>query len=121
MHFNRPVIKRTLPIYRLDNSVFRIGAQLGTTSEFTDPKCEMWDLVQSLNGSEWQTIVKRMKDMHPRLSEKDIEKRPFGFGQAGICRRDVRRHCHRPALYGKCYLFFLFPWRKYRVRGSDTE
>lgn len=74
MHFNRPVIKRTLPIYRLDNSVFRIGAQLGTTSEFTDPKCEMWDLVQSLNGSEWQTIVKRMKDMHPRLSEKDIEK-----------------------------------------------
>lgn len=48
MHFNRPVIKRTLPIYRLDNSVFRIGAQLGTTSEFTDPKCEMWDLVQCL-------------------------------------------------------------------------
>lgn len=114
MHFNRPVIKRTLPIYRLDNSVFRIGAQLGTTSEFTDPKCEMWDLVQSLNGSEWQTIVKRMKDMHPRLSEKDIEKGLSDLDKLGYVDEMFEDTVTAPRYMANATYFSCFP-------GASTE
>lgn len=73
MPYLRPIIKKTLPIYRLNDSVFRIGAQLGITSEFTDSKHEMWDLVHALDGSEWPQVRSRIKQSHPNLSDADID------------------------------------------------
>lgn len=68
-----PIIKRTLPIYRLSENVFRIGAQLGITSEFTDPKLQMWDLVNLLDGREVAEVISEILRLHPELSEDDIK------------------------------------------------
>lgn len=72
--YQRPVIKSTLPVYRLNNDIFRIGAQAGITSEFNDPDCEMWDLIKLMDGSDIEQIVVNLQRLHPNLTEGDILK-----------------------------------------------
>lgn len=74
MKYSKPVIKKVLPVYRLDEKTFRIGAQIGITSEFTDPDHQMWDLIQLMDGSEIGMILQRMRSLHPNLSNEDIKK-----------------------------------------------
>lgn len=70
--FLRPVIKGCMPVYRLSESVFRIGAQLGVTSQFTDPKGQMWTLIQVLDGRSLNEIVAAVVTDHPELTENDV-------------------------------------------------
>lgn len=72
MLYRRPVIKAVHPVYRIDESTFRIGAQLGITAEFSDPKQEMWHLVDNLDGSPVEDVVNRVRSLHPYLSESDV-------------------------------------------------
>lgn len=67
--YTHPKIKSCMPVYRLSPEVFRIGAQLGVTSQFTDPKGHMWSLVSALNGSSLSTVVERVKDEQGFLDE----------------------------------------------------
>lgn len=73
MRYRRPIIKRSYPAYRLSDTQFRIGAQIGITSEFTDPNQEMWTLVQELNGDPWEEVRFRVRQKFPSLSDADID------------------------------------------------
>lgn len=70
--YNRPVIKRSMPVYHLTDTIFRIGAQLGITSQFNDPKGHMQCLIAALDGSDLQHIIQRVQETYPNLSNSDI-------------------------------------------------
>lgn len=72
MTFQRPIIKPTLPVYRVTTHLFRIGAQLGLTSQFNDPKQQMWDLVSLLDGKPLDAVISAMLVKHSSLTEGDI-------------------------------------------------
>lgn len=67
-----PRIKPIYPIYRLNDTVFRIGAQLGITAEFADPEGQFWSLVNVLDGRPLSQVVATVRAQHPQLSEQDI-------------------------------------------------
>lgn len=73
MEFRNPIVKLSHPIYRLSDTCFRIGAQLGITAEFTDPKQQMWDLVNLLDGRTLDEVFVEMLQLHPELSKDDIK------------------------------------------------
>ncbi|MDY6076582.1 hypothetical protein [Mobiluncus sp.] len=72
MKYKRPIIKKTQPVYRITPSTFRIGAQLGTTAEFTDRKGEMWNLIKNLDGRTVDEVVSSVRMSFPGLSRDDV-------------------------------------------------
>ena len=68
----RPRIKPIYPVYRLNPSTFRIGAQLGITAEFGDPEGKLWELAIRLDGRELAQIIQEMQALFPDLSEEDV-------------------------------------------------
>lgn len=69
---SNPRIKPIYPTYRLDNQMFRIGAQLGITAEFDDPDHHLWSLVSVLDGRPLADVVAAVQQEFPELTEKDI-------------------------------------------------
>lgn len=53
----RPRIKPIYPVYQLNNILFRIGAQLGITTEFEDPEGKLYYLVSLLDGRDIKDIM----------------------------------------------------------------
>ncbi|KRK48471.1 hypothetical protein FC96_GL001578 [Secundilactobacillus kimchicus JCM 15530] len=72
MKYNRPRIKPIYPLYRLDKTYFRIGAQLGITVEFGDPEGQLYSLASKLNGQKVSDIVVEMQKKFPELTVDDI-------------------------------------------------
>lgn len=68
----RPRIKPIYPAYRLDDAVFRIGAQLGITAEFDDPEGQLWTLVSALDGRPFAEAVATVQRRFPHLTDADI-------------------------------------------------
>lgn len=68
----RPRIKPIYPAYRLDERVFRIGAQLGISAEFDDPEGQLWTLVSVLDGRPLADAVSPVLEKYPELREKDV-------------------------------------------------
>lgn len=68
----RPRVKPIYPVYKLNELLFRIGAQLGITTEFEDPEGKLYKLVSILDGRELSDIFKYMKSEFPDLTEEDI-------------------------------------------------
>ena len=56
--YKNPRIKPIYPLYRLNKTEFRIGAQLGITAEFTDPDGQLWELAIRLNGRPVEIVIK---------------------------------------------------------------
>jgi len=70
--YNKPIIKSIYPVYQLNGSVFRIGAQLGITAEFEDPQGKLFELVNILDGRDLNAVVTHMKDKFPDLTVDDV-------------------------------------------------
>lgn len=68
----RPRIKPIYPAYRLDERVFRIGAQLGITAEFDDPEGHLWGVVSALDGKPLQSAISAVQEQFPELTEQDV-------------------------------------------------
>ncbi|MGY3186515.1 ThiF family adenylyltransferase [Lysinibacillus sp. TE18511] len=72
MSFQNPRIKPIYPLYQLNPEVFRIGAQLGITTEFEDPENQYWELAKILDGRHIDEVVKEMQTLFPSLTEEDV-------------------------------------------------
>lgn len=70
--FSHPRLKPIYPAYRLDDRVFRIGAQLGITAEFDDPEQKLWKIVTVLDGRPLPDIIRIVQQDFPRMTEQDI-------------------------------------------------
>lgn len=80
-----PRIKRIYPVYRLTDSVFRIGAQFGITAEFEDPDGQVWALVHLLDGTRpFAAVVEEMQRRFPHLSETDVERGVLALDEEGF-------------------------------------
>lgn len=73
MKYKRPCVKNIYPIYRLNDNVFRIGAQLNITTEFEDPTDQLWNLAIRLDGREFERVVDELTGIYPELTVDDIE------------------------------------------------
>lgn len=69
---SQPRVKPIYPAYRLDDRVFRIGAQLGITAEFEDPDRQLWALVSALDGRPMSDVIRAVQQQHPELTEQNI-------------------------------------------------
>lgn len=68
----RPRIKPIYPVYKLNDLLFRVGAQLGITTEFEDPEGKLYELVSLLDGRELSEIIVAMKKKFTDLTDEDI-------------------------------------------------
>ncbi|MGL4973368.1 MAG: ThiF family adenylyltransferase [Culicoidibacterales bacterium] len=70
-----PRIKPIYPVYKLNTSVFRIGAQLGITTEIADIHNQFWILTKLLDGKNSLTkIILEMQKLFPLLTPEDVIK-----------------------------------------------
>lgn len=72
MVIQKPRIKPIYPLYRLSSDVFRIGAQLGITTEFEDPETYYWELASRLDGRNVADVIKEMIKLFPNLTKEEI-------------------------------------------------
>lgn len=81
----RPEIKRAYPVYWLDDSTVRIGAEDGATRELTDPRGELRHLLTLLDGRHTvPDIVERMCERVPYLTETDVLAGLATFDEEGL-------------------------------------
>ena len=74
MHNNASVIrfKDIHPIYRLSDTIFRIGAQIDVTQEFDDHHRYLWRLIHLLDGRNVGEVVHEMLSEFPDLERDDV-------------------------------------------------
>lgn len=73
MSYLFPRIKPIYPMYQLNNHIFRIGAQLGITTEFEDEVGQFWTLCKLLNnGLSLDEVIDRMLLFYSGLSRDDV-------------------------------------------------
>lgn len=65
MKYKNPRIKSIYPLYKLDDSTFRIGAQQGLTREFKDTTHQLWTLANLLNGQSIDKVLEKEKNAFP--------------------------------------------------------
>lgn len=70
--YNKPRVKPIYPVYRLNDEIFRIGAQLAITTEFEDPEGKLFELVHILDGRPIIEVVEHMTHVFPDLTEEDV-------------------------------------------------
>lgn len=72
MKFYHPRIKEIYPVYKLHKNLFRIGLQIGITTEIKDDNNKMWNLVNILDGRPFQDILNIILTKYDDLTEEDI-------------------------------------------------
>ncbi|MGW4411112.1 HesA/MoeB/ThiF family protein [Nonomuraea sp. NPDC004702] len=66
-------VKPIYPVYRLDGTRFRIGAQAGVTVDFTDPYGQLWTLVEALDGTRTLgEVAAAVGRAHPGIGVEDV-------------------------------------------------
>ncbi|GGT31887.1 ThiF family adenylyltransferase [Nonomuraea spiralis] len=66
-------VKPIYPVYRLDGTRFRIGAQAGVTVDFTDPYGQLWTLVEALDGTRpLGEVAEEVGRAHPGIGVDDV-------------------------------------------------
>lgn len=68
MKFHCPRIKEIYPIYKLHDNLFRVGSQIGITTEISDEDDKMWSLVNILDGRAINDVVDIMLTKYPDLT-----------------------------------------------------
>lgn len=71
-NYNCPQIKPIYPVYKLQDNLFRIGAQKGITVEFGDTYNQLWELVNILDGRPIKEVIQIMQKKFPQLSAENI-------------------------------------------------
>ncbi|MBJ6745620.1 ThiF family adenylyltransferase [Streptococcus sp. 121] len=108
MKFKRPCVKHIYPIYSINETVFRIGAQLGITKEFVDPSGQLLALANQLNGKPLSLVIENLKEMYPTLTTEDIE-----FGIDLLDQADVlEEYCELPIIDDR-YIPNIHYFRRY--------
>ena len=72
MAFQNPRIKEIYPVYKLRKNLFRIGLQIGMTTEIEDEDEKMWSLVNMMDGHSVSEIVDLMLATYNDINESDI-------------------------------------------------
>ncbi|MBF8185537.1 ThiF family adenylyltransferase [Nonomuraea sp. K274] len=66
-------IKPIYPVYQLDETRFRIGAQAGVTVDITDPYGQLWTLVKALDGTRpLGEVVSAIGAAYPGIGAEDV-------------------------------------------------
>lgn len=63
-----PRIKEIYPIYKLHDNLFRVGSQIGITTEISDEDDKMWSLVNILDGRTINDVVDIRLTKYPDLT-----------------------------------------------------
>lgn len=75
MTYSYPRIKPIYPLYQLNETSFRIGAQLGITTEFDDEEGQFWTLSNLMDGHRtFSEIAIEMTKKYPELTPSDVKK-----------------------------------------------
>lgn len=78
-------VKPIYPVYRVTDTSFRIGAQVGVTAEIDDPDGQVWTLVKLLDGTRtFGEIVAAMQADYPALSAADVAEGIRALDQEGF-------------------------------------
>ena len=73
MSYISPRVKPIYPLYKLNSNIFRIGAQLGITTEIEEEDNQFWTLANLLNGkNKLGHIITSMQKKYPELTEQNI-------------------------------------------------
>jgi molybdopterin/thiamine biosynthesis adenylyltransferase len=81
----RPRVKSIHPVYKLRPGLFRIGAQIGITRQFVDPREQLWDLVGLMDGTrDVPQLAAALAERHPTLTEADVREGLRRLDEAGL-------------------------------------
>lgn len=82
---SRPRLKPIYPLYRLDQTRVRVGAQRGLTVEFRDPAGQVWELLHLADGSRsLAQLIADMRTRFPQLSAEDVVRGLAEMDRAGL-------------------------------------
>lgn len=85
-----PRIKPIYPLHQLNSKVFRIGAQLGITTEIEDDAGEYWKLATLLTGDHSiDEITHEMRNDYPYLTKEDIIEGIDLFNNEGVLEENL--------------------------------
>lgn len=93
MKFHCPRIKEIYPIYKLHDNLFRVGSQIGITTEISDEDDKMWSLVNILDGRAINDVVDIMLTKYPDLTEQDIIGAIELLDKEGVIEEDATINC----------------------------
>ena len=69
----RPRVKSIYPVYKVKGDVFRVGAQLGITTQFRDPENQLWTMIGLMDGARSiPEVTDCMLQRYPHLSRQDV-------------------------------------------------
>lgn len=103
--FIAPRIKKIYPVYQIANNIFRIGAQIGITSQIKDVDNKMKSLVDLMDGRPLGTIVEKMLSKYPALVKEDIIKAIKRLDQAGFVEESGDIQQIKPRYRSNVYYF----------------
>lgn len=109
MKFYHPRIKEIYPVYKLHKNLFRIGLQIGITTEIKDDNNKMWNLVNILDGRPFQDILNIMLTKYDDLTEEDITGALELLDNEGVLEeageiQDIKERYHSNIYYFSRYL-----------------
>lgn len=109
MKFYRPRIKSIYPIYKLEEDLFRIGAQIGITTEIGDEDNKMWTLVNLMDGKTIDEITNCMINTYNDLTKEDIINAIELLDSEGVVEeisemKDIEERYHSNIYYFSRYL-----------------
>lgn len=105
MKFHCPRIKEIYPIYKLHDNLFRVGSQIGITTEISDEDDKMWSLVNILDGRAINDVVDIMLTKYPDLTEQDIIGAIELLDKEGVIEEGATINCIKERYHSNIYYF----------------
>lgn len=105
MKFHCPRIKEIYPIYKLHDNLFRVGSQIGITTEISDEDDKMWSLVNILDGRTINDVVDIMLTKYPDLTEQDIIGAIELLDKEGVIEEGTTINCIKERYHSNIYYF----------------
>ena len=100
-----PRIKEIYPIYKLHDNLFRVGSQIGITTEISDEDDKMWSLVNILDGRTINDVVDIMLTKYPDLTEQDIIGAIELLDKEGVIEESATINCIKERYHSNIYYF----------------
>ncbi len=100
-----PRIKEIYPIYKLHDNLFRVGSQIGITTEISDEDDKMWSLVNILDGRTINDVVDIMLTKYPDLTEQDIIGAIELLDKEGVIEEGATINCIKERYHSNIYYF----------------
>ena len=105
MKFHCPRIKEIYPIYKLHDNLFRVGSQIGITTEISDEDDKMWSLVNILDGRTINDVVDTMLTKYPDLTEQDLIGAIELLDKEGVIEEGTTINCIKERYHSNIYYF----------------